>query len=603
MGNDFNLGIGVTPVVDNQKIQTELNQKIKDIKVKAQLDVDSSEVQKKINNIAKTQKDSLKLKYDSSSYNEYVKLFDKAIQKQDKFYLQQEKLKTSLDTVSNRANAASTSFKTYLSTLNQSKISSYSSDIESISSSFDKAAKSGKSIDLSNANSQLAEFKSRMKASGAETDSWTQKVKDNFSAFTNWYLIGGIVSGAVRSIKSMVSNVSVLNKSMTDLYKVTDLTEAAYTEFLTEASVKAKELGASISDLVDSSADFARLGYNILDASELARVATLYKNVGDIDISDATNSIISTMKAFNYGADQAENIVDVFNNVGNKFAISSAGIGEALRNSASSFVEANNTLEQSTALTVGANNVMQDPSAVGTMWKTVSMRIRGATTELESAGLETEGMVKSTADLQRLIKGLTGFDILEEDQETFKSTYDIIVGIGEEYQKLSDINQASLLEALAGKRQGNALASALNNIKDIKDSYSAAVESAGSAQEEQNKYAESLEYSLNVLEANVESLSNTLISSDMLKFFVDLGTKGVAAVDGLANSFAGLPVALSTISAIASTKNLGISNVKYALPSCKGTDAKTQKCWEENKYYLANAWVKTRKYRNVLAIA
>jgi hypothetical protein len=34
----------------------------------------------------------------------------------------------------------------------------------------------------------------------------------------------------------------------------------------------------------------------------------------------------------------------------------------------------------------------------------------------------------------------------------------------------------------------------------------------------------------------------------------------------------------------------GISKEKYALSSCKGTDAQTQKCWENNKnYYLATA--------------
>ena len=53
------------------------------------------------------------------------------------------------------------------------------------------------------------------------------------------------------------------------------------------------------------------------------------------------------------------------------------------------------------------------------MWTTVSARIRGAKTELEDAGLETDGMVESTSKLQAMIKGMTGFDILEDDQKTF----------------------------------------------------------------------------------------------------------------------------------------------------------------------------------------
>lgn len=84
------------------------------------------------------------------------------------------------------------------------------------------------------------------------------------------------------------------------------------------------------------------------------------------------------------------------------------------------------------------------------MWKTVSARIRGAKTELEKAGEDTDGMVESTSKLQALIKGMTGFDIMESDGKTFKDIYDIIIGIGEKWNDLSDIDRASLLEKLAG---------------------------------------------------------------------------------------------------------------------------------------------------------
>ena len=53
------------------------------------------------------------------------------------------------------------------------------------------------------------------------------------------------------------------------------------------------------------------------DAEELGRVATLYKNVGDgIDITTASEDIISTMKAFKIEAQDAITIVDKLNEVG-----------------------------------------------------------------------------------------------------------------------------------------------------------------------------------------------------------------------------------------------------------------------------------------------
>lgn len=93
--------------------------------------------------------------------------------------------------------------------------------------------------------------------------------------------------------------------------------------------------------------------------------------------------------------------------------------------------------------------MLQDPEKVGNMWRTVSARIRGAKLELEEAGLETDGMVESTSKLRDEIKAVTGFDIMK-DENTFKDIYEIVVGIGEQWSKLSDIERAGLLEKLAG---------------------------------------------------------------------------------------------------------------------------------------------------------
>lgn len=82
-------------------------------------------------------------------------------------------------------------------------------------------------------------------------------------------------------------------------------------------------------------------------------------------VSQASESIISTMKAFGIEAEDAMGIVDRFNEVGNNFAISSTGIGEAMQRSASALYEAGNTIDESIALITGANSVIQNPEQVG----------------------------------------------------------------------------------------------------------------------------------------------------------------------------------------------------------------------------------------------
>ena len=105
------------------------------------------------------------------------------------------------------------------------------------------------------------------------------------------------------------------------------------------------------------------------------------------------------MKAFGIESDDTMSIIDRFNEVGNNFAITSAGIGEALQRSASALFAAGNTIDESIALVTAANSVVQNPEQVGTALKTLSLRIRGVKTELEEAGLETEGMAETTAQL------------------------------------------------------------------------------------------------------------------------------------------------------------------------------------------------------------
>ena len=85
-----------------------------------------------------------------------------------------------------------------------------------------------------------------------------------------------------------------------------------------------------------------------------------------------------------------------------------------------------------------------------TALKTLSLRIRGVKTELEEAGLETEGMVESTAKLRSEILALSGVDIMENANE-FKSTYKIMDELAVKWKDLTDIQQATVTELIAGK--------------------------------------------------------------------------------------------------------------------------------------------------------
>lgn len=170
----------------------------------------------------------------------------------------------------------------------------------------------------------------------------------------------------INVIKQAASEVTQLNTDITDLAKVSEQSvKQIYSDFSSYADI-AKEMGGTISDTISATTAWAKNGYSIPDSKELARVSLLYKNVGDnITIDEANESLVSTLQGYKLAADDAEHIVDVFNEVSNNEAISSAGIGEALQRSAASFNAANTSLEQSVALVSATNSVLQDPEKVG----------------------------------------------------------------------------------------------------------------------------------------------------------------------------------------------------------------------------------------------
>lgn len=172
-----------------------------------------------------------------------------------------------------------------------------------------------------------------------------------------WYGFAAQIAGmfsfydVINVFKEAASTVTQLNSDITDLAKVSEATTSQiYDDFSSYADI-AKDIGGTISDTISATAAWAKNGYDIPDSKELARVSQLYKNVGDnIDIDAANESLISTLKGFQLEADQAEHIVDIFNEVSNNEAISSSGIGDALQRSAAAFNAANTSLEKSVAL-------------------------------------------------------------------------------------------------------------------------------------------------------------------------------------------------------------------------------------------------------------
>lgn len=406
---------------------------------------------------------------------------------------------------------------------------------------------SNKSIqNLANLQTRFTNLQSQISKIGKTGRSVGQELDFIFSKIGLKAVFGTMIYQAIAYFKQMLVTVKDVDTSMVTLKRVTSETSKTYNEFLNNSSENTKKLATTITDIIDASSAWSRLGYSLRDSMELGNLSTMYSNVGFIDIDTATKDLVSAMKAFNIEADDATHIVDAFNEIGNKFAITSADIGSGLTQSASALNVAGNTLNESIAMITGIGEITQDTDSAGNALKTLSMRLRGAKTELEECGEDTDDLADSTSKMREEIKLLSGVDIMENDT-TFKSTYQIMKEISSVWNDLSDVNQAGLLEKIAGKTRANQISALITNWSQVEKALATANTAEGSAEEENEKYVDSIAGKINVIKASAQELSTTAFSDTFLKSILDIVNSIINKVEQLSDKMGALPVLITAV--------------------------------------------------------
>lgn len=168
--------------------------------------------------------------------------------------------------------------------------------------SLQNKANSGSFKNIGDANRQWAMFRTEARKAGVEIDTFGSKLQRTFGSRVRSATAGMGVFAIQSALRGIVDNAKEVDTAMTELRKVTFETDKTYTDFLTNAGTRSQNIGATLKDTVSATADFARLGFNIDEATKLADSALIYKNVGDDvnTVDDATKAIISTMQGLRF---------------------------------------------------------------------------------------------------------------------------------------------------------------------------------------------------------------------------------------------------------------------------------------------------------------
>ena len=371
--------------------------------------------------------------------------------------------------------------------------------------------------------------------------------------------------------------VRELNTALTEMRKVSDETVQNLKDYQATTFDTADAVGTTAKQIQNSTADWMRLGESMNQAAESAKDANVLLNVSEFEgIDEATESLVSMSQAYK-DLDKMD-IIDVLNNIGNNYSISTDGLATALKDSASALVTANNDLNEAVSLTTAGNAITQDPSKVGAGLRTISLRLVGteeAKQELSDLGEETDGMITTVSKLRDTIMDATkaassdgkGFDILDSNGN-YKSTYEIMQGLADLYdnivkkdKELGTNNLNLLLETIAGKNRANIAASILQNGDMLRSVYEDAQNSEGSAEKELNSYLDSIDGKMAQLENRAQEFWFKVIDSETIKNGIDLLSTLLKGATDFVDTVGLLPTILTGVAVALSFKNVGIDTL------------------------------------------
>lgn len=363
----------------------------------------------------------------------------------------------------------------------------------------------------------LKEVNSAVETNAKQADTWKYSWSKAFQSFTTYMSVTTVFYQIINTTKQMIQEVTDLDSALVELQKVSTLTGDSLQEFVSDAYDAAEGVAKTGTEMINAATEFSKAGYDDSQILKLGELALMYTNIADEEVSAAESAefMIAQMKAFNIEAEDAIHIIDAVNEVANRYAVSSADIANNLGKSSAVMANAGNSYEEMIGLLTAGTEITRNASKVSNGLKTITLRMQGMTDEGEKS-------MELVAQMEELYSKL-GISVYDANGE-LKNTFELLETLAPIYQEATAAEKAYITETIAGKYQAQNAAAILNNFETAIKATETAMNSQGSAMSENEKVLDSIQGRINNFKSSFEELSQNIISSDLVKFFVDLGS-------------------------------------------------------------------------------
>lgn len=373
----------------------------------------------------------------------------------------------------------------------------------------------------------------KLSQSFKDTEKSGNSLLKNVIKNAQWYYISGAVSAATRSFKDAIATMKEVDAEMVSIQKVTGYTKEQMDRLSDSAYALASAYGRTAQEILSAETTFARAGYTD-QIEDLAELAVLTQNVGDVNADTASKFLIAADAAWKLGGNAKEltEIIDGMNNVTNKNAVDMKALTEGLTVSASAFAEAGESAQTYTAMVgAGVAATQRSGNEVARAMRTIIMNVRQIRGETEDGEL-IDG--ESIANAAKALKEYADISTMQNGE--LRKTYDVLDELAGKWESLGSVAKSAITEALAGKYRANILSALLNDWDSVSKIMQDYADGVGSALEENGFYLQSWDAKTKQLQSTWTEFVAKTVDEDWIKGLISSVTWLIEGLGSLGNA-------------------------------------------------------------------
>lgn len=415
----------------------------------------------------------------------------------------------------------------------------------------EKQAKATTVGELEQYNKQFAQLKALAQSRGLTGNSIFTELKRGFEQIGQFVGTYAILQKSVEVAGQMITNVIKVDDAMTNLRMATSVTNNEAQALMKTYAELGDKLKATSVDVATSATEWLKQGESIESAGKLAEYSIVLSKIGGITSEEATKTITAARKSYDIAEDDVISFVDQISSIDLVSATDVGGLSQAFNEVAANAKNAGVETEKLLAYAAVIGETSQEGMAsVGTSLNAVFSRMGN----IKLSRLKDYETGEDLSNVETVLRGV-GIS-LRDSHDQFREFDDVLEDTATRWSSFSSVQQRAVAQAFAGTHHMNDFLILMQNWAKVQEYAVVANESSGQSMEKFAAYQESATGKIEGFKNAFQTLSTTVIDSDIFKGLIDTGTTFLKLLTDIISVGNGVPALLTAIGGVSIFKNL-----------------------------------------------